>query len=104
MTKHRQNDSSEMMPAPTTSAVPVNPLGLSLHRDGAKSKTTPAPPANPISSAVKDRRTSMRGHHCVQLCITLALPVERPLPSGPEQYQRKSARLYCSISALGGIA
>jgi hypothetical protein len=81
MTKPRQNDRSEMTPAPTTSAVPVNPLGLSLHPDGAKSNVAPAPPANAISSAIKDRRNSMRGHHCTELCITLEPPAARPLSS-----------------------
>jgi hypothetical protein len=104
MTKPRQNDSTEMMPAPTTNAAPANPIGFSLHLEGARSEIAPAPPANAISSAIKDRRNSMRGYHSTELCITLELPAARPLLTGPEQYQRKSARLYCSIPTLDGIA
>src|ERR1700732_820479 len=102
--KPRQNNFSETVPAPTTSAVPANPHELSLHLDGASSKTIPVPAANAIRSAVKDRKNSMQGYHCTERCITLELPDARRLLRGPERYQRKSARLYCSIPTLGGIA
>src|SRR3981081_3380480 len=102
--KPRQNDSSEMSQAPITSAAPANPHGLSLRRDGASSKTVPAPPTNAISSAIKDRKNSMRGLPGVELCIILEQPAAPPLLMGPEQYQRRSIRLYCSTPVLREIS
>src|SRR5258707_7626986 len=102
--KPRQNDSSEMSPAPKTSAAPANPHGLSLHRDGANSNTVPAPPTNAISSAIKDRKNSMWGLPPVGLRIILEQRAARSLLIGSEQYQRRSMRLYCSMQALCEIA
>src|SRR3981081_2187993 len=101
--KPRQNDSSEMSQAPITSAAPANPHGLSLHRDGASSKTVPAPPTNAISSAIKEKKNSMWGLPRVELCISLEQPAALPLLICPEQCQRRSIHPYSWSPAPGEI-